>query len=567
MMRCSVDHQEAGMDFTILLKLLQNISEVALFSLLIGQIRYFRNLVYGKQDWKRVVILSTFFGVMSVIGTDNGVRINDAFANTRIVGAVVGGLVGGPIVGAIAGMAGGLHRYYTGGFTATACAVSTVVCGLLGGALGARHNILRIHWRHIFLLGLGSELIQKVLVLIIAKPFDAALQLELKIALPTTIVTILGILIFTRIFISIKMMQDESGAFAANQALDIASRTLPHLRTGLNETSAEKTAEIIHEMAIVDAVVITDCEKILSVKGCGIKGESLCTAVTEAVLKQNNIKVLCKDKDLCFPFASPLKSAIAAPFFHENKPIGTLQFYYTHSLGVTQTDIKLVDGLAKLLSVQIELAEIENLNKMRHQAELSALQAQINPHFLFNTLSTIMSYCRSDPELARNLLGKLSDIFRRNLKNKGNFNSLKEELDGIKSYLEIESVRFADRLKVLLNIEESVLNVKLPILTLQPIIENAIHHGLFPKIKDCKLTISALPDRNHLQISIVDNGAGIDQAKLAEILNHKSAGIGLSNVHKRLQSIYGKEYGLKIKSLPGSGTNVTINIPLEKDVS
>lgn len=553
------------MTFNMLVKLLENISGIAVISLIIGQLDYFRNIVYGKNDWKRVVILSLLFGFLSVIGTEHGIRINDALANTRIVGAVVGGLIGGPVVGVLAGVIGGIHRYSIGGFTAAACAISTVLAGLFGGMVSAKINLLRMKWRHIVLVGVAAELIQKVMVLLIAKPFAAALELEVKIAIPTTIVTIVGLLIFTRVFLSLKMMQDQSGALGANLALSIASQTLPHLRTGLNEYSAEKTAEIIREIARVDAVAITDREKLLSVKGAALTNhlqkEALCAQVAEAVLNQN--AVVYRDKDLAFPRSLRLKSVIGAPLYHQNQAIGTLQFYYkSASIKTSQTNLKLVDGLAKLLSVQIELAEIEHQTKMRQQAEVNALQAQINPHFLFNTLGTIMSYCRTDPEQARNLIGNLSDIFRRNLKNKGNYHSLREELDGITSYLEIEKVRFANRLKVNMEIDESLLERKLPILTLQPIVENAIRHGLFPKISDCQLTIRVEPSGHEVKISIEDNGMGISEERLAEILNSQSEGIGLANVHQRLQSIYGKEYGLTIQSKLGSGTIVSFTAPL-----
>jgi len=553
------------MTFNMLLKLLENISGIAVISLILGQLDYFRNIVYGKNDWKRVAILSLLFGFLSVIGTEHGIRINDALANTRIVGAVVGGLIGGPVVGVLAGVIGGIHRYSIGGFTAAACAISTVLAGLFGGIVSSKISLSRMKWQHIVLVGFAAELIQKVTVLLIAKPFAAALELEVKIAVPTTIVTIAGLLIFTRIFLNLKMMQDQSGALGANLALTIASQTLPHLRTGLNGRSAEITAEIIRNAARVDAVAITDREKLLSAKGIGhthhAQQEELCAQVAKAVLTEN--EVVYRDKDLAFPRSLRVKSVIAAPLHHQNQAIGTLQFYYkSASLKTSQTNLKLVDGLAKLLSVQIELAEIEHHTKMRQQAEVNALQAQINPHFLFNTLGTIMSYCRTDPELARSLLGHLSDIFRRNLKNKGNFHSLQEELDGIRSYLEIEKVRFANRLKVNMEMDESLLERKLPILTLQPIVENAIHHGLFPKISDCLLTIRVEPAGDEVKISIEDNGVGISEERLDEIENSRSKGIGLANVHQRLQSIYGNEYGLQIRSKPGAGTIVTFTAPL-----
>ncbi|TQK74054.1 two-component system sensor histidine kinase LytS [Brevibacillus sp. AG162] len=560
------------MTITMLLGLLENISVIAVIALIIGQLDYFRNIVYGKNNWMRIVILSTLFGFLSVIGTENGLRVNDALANTRIVGAVAGGLIGGPVVGFFAGLIGGIHRYSIGGFTAFACAISTVMNGYLAGIVSTKMNMLRLKWQHIVLIGVTAELIQKVLVLLMAKPFSAALELEVKIAIPTTIMTIAGLLLFTRVFQNLKMMQDQSGALGANLALSIASQTLPHLRTGLNEHSANKTAELIREMARVDAVAITDREKLLSAKGHELENhvqkETLCTQVAEAVL--NHPTGTWCDKDFALPRPPRLKSISAASLYHQNQKIGTLQFYYkTSSSKTSQTNEKLVDGLAKLLSVQIELAEIEHQAKMRKQAEVSALQAQINPHFLFNTLGTIMSYCRTDPDQARNLIGHLSDIFRRNLKSKGNHHSLQEELDGIKSYLEIEKVRFSNRLKVNMEIDESLLERKLPVLTLQPIVENAIHHGLSPKVSDCLLTIRVEPYDHEVKISIEDNGVGISEERLAEIWNSRSKGIGLVNVHSRLQSIYGKKYGLTIQSQPGLGTVVSFVAPLsvfEKEV-
>ncbi|WGV61506.1 LytS/YhcK type 5TM receptor domain-containing protein [Brevibacillus brevis] len=553
------------MTITMLLGLLEDISVIAVIALIIGQLDYFRNIMYGKNNWMRIVILSTLFGFLSVIGTENGLRVNDALANTRIVGAVAGGLIGGPVVGFLAGLIGGIHRYSIGGFTAFACAISTVMNGYLAGIVSTKMNMLRLKWQHIVLIGVTAELIQKVMVLLMAKPFSAALELEVKIAIPTTIMTIAGLLLFTRVFQNLKMMQDQSGALGANLALSIASQTLPHLRTGLNEYSAKKTAELIREMAKVDAVAITDREKLLSAKGHELENhvqkETLCAQVAEAVL--NHPTGIWCDKDFALPRPPRLKSISAASLYHQNQKIGTLQFYYkTSSSKTSQINEKLVDGLAKLLSVQIELAEIEHQAKMRKQAEVSALQAQINPHFLFNTLGTIMSYCRTDPDQARNLIGHLSDIFRRNLKSKGNHHSLQEELDGIKSYLEIEKVRFSNRLKVNMEIDDTLLECKLPVLTLQPIVENAIHHGLSLKVSDCLLTIRVEPYDHEVKISIEDNGVGISEERLAEIWNSQSKGIGLINVHSRLQSIYGKKYGLTIQSKPGLGTVVSFVAPL-----
>ncbi|WP_248928841.1 LytS/YhcK type 5TM receptor domain-containing protein [Paenibacillus hamazuiensis] len=549
----------------ILIELIKNISVIALAALLLGQIDFFRSFFYEKNSFARIAVLSALFGFMSVIGTVDGVPVNGALANTRIVGAVVGGVAGGPVVGVISGLIGGIHRYSLGGFTAAACGVSTVFCGLFGGLFGLKFGMSRINWRHILMLGAGAEIIQKTLVLALAKPFEAALDLELKIALPTTAATVVGIAIFMRIFIQIKMMQDQSGAAAANLALDIASRTLPQLRTGLNEKSAEHTAETIYKMTAVDAIAITDFTKVLSYKGIGEhlpEGKAISLEAIKTVLKEKRVKIAARRsdvKELSAP--SPLKTGVGVPLYHKNEPVGTLQFYFANSSKLTQTNLKLIDGLAKLLSVQIELAEAENQYRMRQQAELKALQAQINPHFLFNTLSTIMSYCRINPDLARSLLGSLSDLLRRSLNNKSHYHSLKEELDGVVSYLEIEKVRFANRLHISMNIDPAVLNVPVPILTLQPLVENAVRHGLFPKTNDCRLVIGASKIRNQVRIVVEDNGVGIQEQRLSDILSERTKGIGLSNVHNRLRSIYGKEYGVRVKSAPGRGTTITVDIP------
>ncbi|OXM82910.1 LytS/YhcK type 5TM receptor domain-containing protein [Paenibacillus rigui] len=553
------------MSFTMLFRLFENISEIAAISLILGQLDYFRNMVYGKNGWRRIIILSALFGFLSVLGTEQGIRIHDAIANTRIVGAVMGGLIGGPVVGLLTGLIGGIHRYSMGGFTALACAISTVTAGLLGGFVSTKRNLSRLKWQHIVLVGITAELIQKGMVLLLARPLSAAIELEMKIVIPTTIVTIAGLLMFTLVFWNLKFVQDESGASGANLALTIASRTLPHLRAGLNEQSAARTAEIIHEIAKVDAVAITEYSKLLSAKGHGLElykdKEKLCAEVAEAVLAEKQI--IKRDKPVVIPDSLRLKSVVGAPLYHNNEPIGTLQFYLKRcSAKASRTNLKLLDGLADLLSVQMELAEIERQTKMRQQAELNALQAQINPHFLFNTLGTIKSYCRTDPGLARNLIGNLSDIFRRNLQHKGNFHSLQEELDGIRSYLEIEKIRFANRLEVDMEIDPSLLGRQVPILILQPLVENAIHHGLFPSLHDCRLTIRIEPFGNEVSISIEDNGVGMSEDRLTDILSRHSEGIGISNVHQRLQSIYGKQYGLTIASKPGLGTTVSLLAPL-----
>ena len=203
---------------------------------------------------------------------------------------------------------------------------------------------------------------------------------------------------------------------------------------------------------------------------------------------------------------------------------------------------------------------------MREKAELKALRAQINPHFLFNTLTIIMSFCRTNPETARDLLNHLAVIMQYSFANHGDFVSLAVELDGIKSYLEIVKARFGSRLTVDFDIDESVLTTPIPVLSIQPLVENAVHHGLFPKLTACHLTVSVCRDQNDIIIAVKDNGVGITPGRLEQIFTAESESVGIQNVFKRFRAVYGSSYGLTIDSTPGCGTTATIRIPQEKMV-
>ncbi|HWQ61730.1 MAG TPA: histidine kinase, partial [Negativicutes bacterium] len=185
------------------------------------------------------------------------------------------------------------------------------------------------------------------------------------------------------------------------------------------------------------------------------------------------------------------------------------------------------------------------------------------PHFLFNTLNAVMSFCRTKPETARTLLAHLANIMQRSFTARGDFAPLRDELDGIIAYLEIAKSRFGSRLTVDIAADEAARQVPVPVLALQPLVENALEHGLFPKLSQCLLSVRAAVEDGELLITVTDNGVGIPAAKLATLFT-SAEGIGVKNVHHRLASIYGSGYGLAIASEPGEGTRATIRIPLER---
>jgi two-component system LytT family sensor kinase len=193
------------------------------------------------------------------------------------------------------------------------------------------------------------------------------------------------------------------------------------------------------------------------------------------------------------------------------------------------------------------------------QARMDALISQINPHFLFNTLNTVSSLIRFDPDTARTVLLKLANILRRRLKSQIHFVPLKQELEFIDDYLDIEVVRFGqDKLQIRKEISADTLDVMVPSMILQPLLENAIRHGIGPKIEGGTITLRATHSKGHLVIEVIDDGVGIPEERRQRILE---SGIGISNVHERLKVLYGQDSSMKIKSQAGKGTVIRIEIP------
>ena len=201
---------------------------------------------------------------------------------------------------------------------------------------------------------------------------------------------------------------------------------------------------------------------------------------------------------------------------------------------------------------------LQEQEKLLLAAKIEALANQINPHFLFNTLTSISSLIRTQPETARMLIGKLSGLLRRLLRATDHFVTLREELESIDEYLDIEVVRFGPQLKVAKQISPDTLDVIVPSMLLQPLVENSIKHGLASKIGEGRITIRSRLSEGHAVIEVDDDGLGMSEQQLEQA---RRSGIGLSNVNERLRTIYGANYQLKLKSVPGQGTSVRVEIP------
>lgn len=215
---------------------------------------------------------------------------------------------------------------------------------------------------------------------------------------------------------------------------------------------------------------------------------------------------------------------------------------------------------------QLELAELDRSRTRMMEAELRALRAQISPHFVYNSLTAIASFVRTDPAQARELLLEFAELTRYSLRKHGEFSTLAEELRSVDRYLRLERARFGARLRVDLLIAPEVLPVAVPFLCLQPIVENAVRHGLGPKATPGLITIRAEDAGAECRISVEDDGVGMDPAVLAragDADEPADAGqhVGLSNVDERLRSVFGDAFGLVVETAPGAGTKISMRVP------
>ncbi|WP_245867376.1 Sensor histidine kinase YpdA [Sporomusa silvacetica DSM 10669] len=562
------------LDKNLSIILVQRIAIIAVFAYVLSHTQAFRLIFKKNTTVREKLILVFIFSLISIAGTYFGIPIEGALANVRDTGTIVAGLLAGPVVGTAVGLISGIHRIFLGGYTALQCGIATLLGGILAGYIHKRTKPKAPEWITGIITGIGVILLSMGLIILFAKPYETALSLVKQITIPMAMANSLGIAIFMIIIHNAREHQTKIAALQTHRALRIANVTLPHFRQGLNSLSAEKVAVNILSMTSAAAVAITDLERVLTHIGLGndhhAKGMPIFTKLTKACLAQGQITVAQSQKEIgCTVSSCPLKSAIVVPLYCRDELVGTLKMYYAHEEALTALDIEFAQGLGQVFGTQLELSALQHKAELAAKAELKALRAQINPHFLFNSLNTIVSFCRTNPDKARKLLIELSEFFRRSLKTARDFVTLKEELEHVDSYLTLEQARFGDRLIIEQDVAPDTLAILIPTFTLQPLVENAVKHGLLAKADGGTIHIVAKTIGRHVEIVITDNGQGIPSAIQEHVLEPgfgKGAGVGLTNVNERLKAIYGIKYALTIHSVEGQGTTVLLHIPIDAEV-
>ncbi len=345
---------------------------------------------------------------------------------------------------------------------------------------------------------------------------------------------------------------------ATFETLHAASLAAPPLRVGLTEASAGRSGRHLRDMLGTPALAIGDRERILVWEGAGDHHAGQLFAAAARPLDHGRPVVLQPGELACAEESCTVRGAVVVPIAVDDRPVGTLAAVTSSapSPGLVRAALE----TARWVSSQLELAELDQSRARLARAEVRALRAQISPHFIYNALTTIASFVRTDPERARELLLEFAEFTRYSFRSHGEFTTLAEELRNIDRYLALERARFGDRLEVRLRIAPEVLPVAVPFLALQPLVENAIRHGLATKIGIGTISIVAEDAGAECLISIEDDGIGMDP----EVLRRRTedgAHLGLGNVDERLRSVFGDEFGLVVETAPAAGTKVIMRIP------
>lgn len=532
---------------------------ICLFFLI--RIRLFRELLHKNAHTpKELLAVTAIFSMFALFSTWSGVHVEGSLVNVRIIAVMAGGILFGPWVGIITGVIAGTHRYLIdiGGITAIPCLITSIVAGFISGWINRKIPKER-HWRVGIIGGMLCETMTMILVVLWAPSISLGLDIVAKIGIPM----ILGTVSIGFIVLLVQSVEGEKEASAARQAklaLDIANKTLPLFRN-VNSESLRQVCDIIRQDINADAVAITNIDKVLAYVGVGEKNYQQndvgISPRTQQALRDGKIIIRNDDEAYRTP---EIHSLIIIPLWEKGVVTGTLKIYYRHAHQITSTLQEMAVGLSQIISTQLEVSRAEQLREMANKAELRALQSKINPHFLFNALNAISSSIRMNPDTARQLIFNLSRYLRYNIElNDDEQIDIKKELYQIKDYIAIEQARFGDKLTVIYNIDENV-NCLIPSLLIQPLVENAIVHGIQPCKGKGVVTISIEESGNRVRIAVRDTGHGIDPQVIERVEANEMPGnkIGLLNVHHRVKLLYGE--GLHIRRLE-PGTEISFYVP------
>lgn len=369
-------------------------------------------------------------------------------------------------------------------------------------------------------------------------------------------------------FLRLVMDPDSVRARQSDAVLKIASKTLECSKDGLTQDAAQKICELLLPATAAIAVAITDKEHILGYAGYSVaenpQGAAIRTRATHQTIEDGEGRIMLTTEEIGLPNRhSRINAAIITPLYIGRNIEGTLKFYYRKPSQISQTQRSMAEGFAELISTQMAASALEEQTRLATSMELKALQAQINPHFLFNTINTIASLIRTDPAKARILLRDFAVFYRRTLEDSSDLIALEREIDQVQRYLSFETARFGEeRLKLEVEVEPGVASMMVPSFLVQPLVENSVKHAM-PSEGCLTIRVSARCEGDEVVIRVTDDGIGMSEETRNNIMHPSSAqglGIAVKNVRDRMRSYFGSDARMEVESNLGEGTTVSFRL-------
>ncbi len=343
------------------------------------------------------------------------------------------------------------------------------------------------------------------------------------------------------------------GERAALRALHHASLAAPDLRSGLSSPTVSTAARHLRVLLGSTAVAIVADDGTVSSDGA-IEGLEAAAVRIAAQVRESGRRQV-------FPAPTDAEVAgVGAPIVVDGQVIGVVVAF---SAPVRAALVRAAEEVASWCAAQVELGGLDASRTQLAEAELRSLRAQISPHFIYNALTAIASFITTDPSRARDLVLEFADFTRYSFRRRGEFTTVAEELESIRSYLALERARFGERLRVTLQIAPETLATVIPFLSVQPLVENAVRHGLEPGADGGEVRIVSRDEGTHTVITVEDDGVGMDPDALRTTLTAADDGlhVGLRNVDTRLRQVYGPDGGLVVETNTGAGTLVRMRVP------
>ncbi|MEK4298586.1 LytS/YhcK type 5TM receptor domain-containing protein [Oceanobacillus sp. FSL W8-0428] len=553
----------------------------------------FRSLLYNEFSFKMAGIHACVFGLFGIAGTLTGVVIGNDFTvvnefvwnvkddqmvvSSSLVAIVIAGLLGGPAVGLGAGIIAGTHLFFLGGIGFVANSLVNPLTGLLAGFTARFFSQERVisPIKALF-IGIFPPILLMHLLLIFDSQDRTMIELINVIGLPVVLSNSIAIAIFTAMIAIVLREQENEAAFATRQALTIAEEALPFLKEESFQSKAEGLADLLYARLKLAAVTVTDEREVMAHKGLGGDhhkiGNRLTTQISRrALASKETLVAYSKTEIQCTHKNCPLEAVIIIPILEAQQTIGLIKLYFRKPQHIGPVELMLAEGLGQLIANQLKTIKAERLELHTRDAELSNLQAQINPHFLFNTLHMIAALFRKDPEKARHITVQLAQFMRFNLKLVSTqLVPLEKETEHVKAYIEIIQTRFTSRLQIYFLQPEGISHLLIPPSSIQPLVENSVRHGLEHVSEEGRIDVRMERFDERIKISVQDNGQGfpdhiLQQAGETVLAEKQHGGTGLYNVNQRLINLLGKEARLHVRNLSEGGSEVYFTIPYRED--